>query len=205
MPPKFQSSFIPKGPAASSASGMPSTRSRGDRSLLSAISYFIFTASVLLALGVFGYKIYLEYRIGQMSADLSRAQSALDPAAIEELTSLDSRILATKTLVSRHELITPLLDFLEASTLKSVRFTSLDYSAEESVPKLALAGEARGYSALALQAQIFNDSRYFKDPVFSDLNLNDKGEVEFSFKAEVNRELLDYTVSPLQAATSPQL
>lgn len=196
MPPKFQSSFIPKGPVSISA-GVPSAARRvGEKSLLSALAFFIFTVSILLAIGVFGYRFYLEYRIKQMGVALEQARTALNPEAIRELTNLNSRIIAAEALVGAHRLITPLFAFLESSTPASVRFTSFDYSATEEGLTLILNGEAKGYAALALQAQIFNSSRYLRNQIFSDLTLNDRGGVEFSFKALVNPELLVYTAAP---------
>ena len=213
MPPKFQSSFIPKGPITSNANMAASTRRVGERNFVSTIAYFIFVASVILAIGIFGYKFYLGYRISKMGSDLREAQSALDAEAIGELTSLNSRIMATKTLVSKHQVMTPLLEFLEASTLASVRFNNFDYSVEKDGLELNLSGEARGYSALALQSQVFNSGRYFTHSVFSDLKLNERGGVEFTFKTKVNPELLSYTpalvpaieeTGPFSASSTPQ-
>ena len=55
-----------------------------------------------------------------------------------------------------------------------------------------MTGEARGYAALALQSDIFNKSQYFKDSIFSNLKLNTKGDVIFSFRAVVDPSLVSY-------------
>ncbi|MBI1974674.1 MAG: PilN domain-containing protein [Candidatus Zambryskibacteria bacterium] len=199
MPPKFQSSFIPKGPIASS-SQTAVVRRVGQRNFVSSLAYLIFVVSLILAIGVFGYKTYLEYRIKQMSADLVSAKAQLDPQSIEELTNLNNRIVATKTLIKDHRIITPLLEFLEAETPKTVRFTEFQYSVGEHGLEFTLNGLAKGYNAVALLAQSFNQSRYFSAPAFSNLALNDKGEVLFSFKTTVNPELLSY--SAVSAASS---
>ena len=199
MPPKFQSSFIPKGPITSNVNMASSMRRTGGGNLVSTIAHFIFIASVLLAVGVFGYRFYLEYRIREMESDLSQAQAALDTEAIGELTSLNSRIMVTKALVSKHQVITPLFRFLESSTIASVRFTNLNYSAEKDGLTINLIGEARGYSSLALQSQVFNSSRYFTNVVFSDISLNERGGVKFLFKAHVDPELLSYIPTPSSA------
>lgn len=195
MPPKFQSSFIPKGPITTSAAAMSSMRRAGETSFLSTLAFFIFSASVLAALGVFGYRFFLEYRIRQMTGDLAEAHAAIDSETIGELTSLNNRIVSTENLVSAHQLVTPLLELLEKSTPKSVRFTSLNYSRTKDGLELNLSGEARGYAALALQADVFNKSRYFRSTSFSDLTLNDKGDVEFSFKGLVHPDLVSYAAS----------
>ncbi len=66
---------------------------------------------------------------------------------------------------------------------------------------LSRSGEARGYSTLALAAKVFSESRYFKDPVFSGLSLNDKGGVKFSLETKISPELLSYV--PAETGQTP--
>lgn len=192
MPPKFQSSFIPKSPVASAASGVPMRQKPKEKSLFSFLASIIFTASVLLALGVFGYKFYLNYSIEQMGVDLENARATLEPEVIRELTRLDNRIISSKKLVAEHQILSPLFEFLEVSTPRTVRFSDFHYLVTEKGIELSMTGEARGYAALALQADIFNKSQYFKDSIFSDLNLNARGDVNFSFKTTVDPSLVSY-------------
>src|SRR3989344_4992453 len=192
MEPKFQSSFIPKGPLASSvASPIPGQKTKG-RGLLAFLALVTFIISVVLALGMFGYKFYLKYHIDEMGTALEEARATLQPETIRELTRLDDRIISTKELVSKHRALTPLFEFLEISTSRTVRFNSFSYSTTDRGLELDMKGEARGYAALAFQADIFNKSKYFKDPIFSDLNLNEKGSVVFSFTAVVDPSLVLY-------------
>lgn len=193
MDPKFQSSFIPKGPIVSTATGAPVGRKIRERSFFAFLALSVFVISVLLAAGVFGAKFYLQYRIETMGTDLENARAALQPETINELTRLDDRIVSTKSLISKHHVLTPLFEFLEISTPVTVRFNDFHYSMTDRGLELAIRGEARGYAALALQADIFNKSQYFKDPIFSDLNLNERGDVSFSFKATVDPNLVSYS------------
>lgn len=192
MPPKFQSTFIPRGPIAGASAMSPSLRTRGGSNFISSIAFFIFAISIILALGVFGYRFYLEYRISNMSRELAEAKAALNPEAIEDLVDLDTRLTSTQTLVKSHKLMTPLFEFLESVTPRSVRFSGFKYAVGQNGPEIELFGQARGYSALALVSEMFDQSRYFRSPVFANLNLNQKGEVEFAFKAEVLPELLSF-------------
>lgn len=193
MEPKFQSSFIPKGPLGSSGPGSSGLARRENRSLLSFLGLIIFTLSVVLAIGVFGYKFYLKYHIKNMGTALEEARTSLQPETIDELTRLDNRIISTKELVAAHRILSPLFEFLETSTPKTVRFSDFRYQVVGSQIELFMKGEARGYSVLAFQADIFNKSDYFKNPVFSDLSLNDKGDVVFSFTATLDPKLLSYS------------
>lgn len=192
MEPKFQSSFIPKSPVTSAVLGASMGRKPQGKSLFVFLSMVIFSLSVLLALGVFGYKFYLKYSIEQMGTDLENARSTLEPEIIRELTRLDNRIVSSQKLLAQHQVLSPLFRFLESSTPKVVRFNGFSYSITEQGLELSMRGEARGYAALAFQSDIFNKSQYFKNSIFSDLNLNEKGDVAFTFKAVVDPGLVSY-------------
>ncbi|MBI2673952.1 MAG: hypothetical protein HYX23_01575 [Candidatus Zambryskibacteria bacterium] len=192
MEPKFQSSFIPKGPVVSTMPGTPMRRRSQGKSLFYFLSIIIFSASVLSALGVFGYKFYLKYRIEQMGVDLENARMTLQPEAISELTRLDNRLLSSQKLIAQHQILSPLFKFLEASTPKTVRFNEFNYAKTSQGLELSAIGEARGYAALALQSDIFSKSQYFKNSIFSHLTLNDNGDVSFSLKTMVDPTLVSY-------------
>jgi len=192
MEPKFQSSFIPKGSITSAIPGTPMGRKTKEKSLFVFLASIIFSLSIILALGMFGYKFYLKYSIEQMGTDLENARATLQPEVINELTRLNDRIISSQKLVIQHQILSSLFDFLEVSTPKTVRFNSFQYSKTSQGLELLIMGEARGYTTLALQADIFNKSQYFKNSIFSDLRLNAKGDVGFSFKANVDPDLLSY-------------
>lgn len=193
MEPKFQSSFIPKGPLVSSSSDGSKKKKGQEKNLLSFIATIIFVASVILAIGVFGYKFFLKYSIDKMGVALDEARTALQSETIEELTRFDNRIIATKDLIAKHHVVTPLFEFLENSTPRAVRFNDFRYLTSENGLELHMRGEARGYAALALQADIFSKSAHFNGPIFSDLSLNERGEVLFNFKTTVSPDLVSYT------------
>ena len=192
MEPKFQSSFIPKGPISSTIPSAPMGRKTQEKSLFSFLAWIIFNISVVLALGMFGYKFYLKYSIDQMGVDLENARATLQSEVINELTRLDNRITSSRELILAHQSLSPLFEFLEVSTPRTVRFSDFRYSMTQQGLELSMVGEARGYAALALQAEIFDKSPYFKDSIFSDLRLNTKGDVTFSFKAIVDPSLVSY-------------
>lgn len=206
MEPKFQSSFIPKSPTISAVSGASVGRKIKDKSLFVFLSLIIFSVSALLALGVFGYKFYLKYSIGKMGTDLENARAALQPEVIRELTRLDNRLISSQKLILGHQILSPLFEFLEVSTPKTVRFSDFDYSMTAEGLALLMIGEARGYAALSYLADIFNKSQYFKDSLFYDLKLNERGDVRFSFKAIVSPDLVSYSraVERLGASIPPR-
>src|SRR3989344_81728 len=149
MEPKFQSSFIPKGPIVSNVPGAPiGRRTRQEKSLFYILASTVFIMSVLSALGMFGYKFYLKYSIDQMGANLEDARLTLQPEVIRELTRLDNRILSSQKLLARHQILSPLFEFFEVSTPKTVRFKDFSYTKTPQGLELKIIGEARGYAAL---------------------------------------------------------
>lgn len=191
MEPKFQSSFIPKGPIATSGSVSRLSR-ESNRGLLGTLAIFVFTFSVLISLGVFGYELLLKANINKMGGNLASAKASLEPDKIVKIANLDERIVSTGELLENHVALSPLFDYLEASTLKTVRFSDFRYDSNEKGLMLSMRGQARGYAAVALQSEIFNQSQYIKQPIFSDLDLDEKGNVTFTFRAVLDPSFISY-------------
>lgn len=191
MDPKFQSSFIPKGPLASSGAVFKAQPARSG-TLLGLISMWIFALSVVAALAIFGYGFYLNSSITKMGGDLEAARANLEPDTIKEMARLDARIVGTEKLLASHAVLLPLFDFLESNTLKTVRFTQFTFKETSDGLIVSMHGQARGYAALALQADVFNKSKDLKSTNFSNLDLDEKGNVIFIVDAVVNPTLISY-------------
>ncbi len=202
MEPKFQSSFIPKGPLTTA--GTATRISQGaDRSVLGTIAVFVFGLSILASLGIFGYEWYLRLDIKKMGQSLLDARTSLAPEVINKISNLDGRIVSTRELLDKHIVLSPLFDFLENSTLRTVRFSQFRYeSADSRGLTLSMQGQARGYAALAFQAQIFNATPYMKNVMFSDLSLDEKGNVNFSFKADLDPSVISFRKGNEEESTS---
>jgi hypothetical protein len=191
MPPKFQSSFIPKGPVVSGAATAPAPRTK-QKNFVSFLAGIIFLLSFLAALAAFGYRSYLNYSIKAMAAELETQRALMDQEAVDEIRRLNNRLLASAELIDKHVAMTPLFRFLENSTAKNVSFNEMSYEVERNVLNLTLRGIAVSYSALAFQADIFNKTKEFKNPVFSDLSLDERGNVRFTFRASLDPNFISY-------------
>lgn len=193
MQPQFQSSFIPKGPASSSLSSGTNTPKRRQTDIFSFASSALFTLSLVLAGGVFLYQMFLNYNISQMKGELSSARAALDPETVNTLIRLNSRLVSTESLINNHQIITPVFDFLEVSTPKTVRYTDFNFTTTTKGPELVIQGQATSYAALATAAETFDKAdTYFANTVFSDLKLNEKGNVVFTVRTQVRPSALSY-------------
>lgn len=189
MEPKFRTSFIPR-QAMVPVKG--ATRGGGGN-ILFLITFILFLAAVALSAGVFFYQQFLEQSIESKRAQLDRAREAFEPALIEELSRLDLRIDSARTLLDQHVVQSELFVFLEQNTLRSVQFEDFNYSvAPDGRVSLTMRGRARSFGAVALQSDVFGKSRFIRDPIFSDLNLDQVGNVIFKFSAFVDPTLISY-------------
>jgi len=191
MEPKFQSSFIPRGPISTSA-GIPISKPVKGGGLYGYAAIVIFVISVVLAVAVFGFRFYIKGTINRMSEEIADRRDTLIPNSSKEFIRLNNQIQSTQTLLNNHIVTTPLFDYLESATVKNVRFDEFSYNTSPSGVELIMRGEASGYSAIALQADIFNKGGFFKDQNFSDLGLDEKGNVTFTYKTVVSPNLISY-------------
>lgn len=189
MDTNFQTSFIPKKPAVVEK---PSASSR-PVGLLTTISIFIFFTVLIGAIVLYFYKVTLTKGITRMQNDLSLAQNRFEPEKITQLELLNRRIEAGKMVLQDHVAVSPIFDALGKVTKKSVRYTKFNLSNEESGKVLIkLSGIATDYRSVALQSDLFNQNKHFIDPVFSNLAVNEKGNVNFDLEFSLDRTFVDY-------------
>ena len=203
MPPKFQSSFIPK------ANMIPEAKPARRRiDLLSFFTKLVFALAILSALGVIGYRYYLTYSIGRMGQELESIRQSIAPQAVSELLDLDNRIVTTQNLLRGHKALSPVFAFLEQNTPKTVRLTDFTYTQDNKGLEVEMRGEARSFSALALESEAIHKSKDFQNPVFSDIRLDQKGNVVFSMRANLSPDFISYQkmiaqLSAKKATTTP--
>lgn len=196
MDPKFKTSFIPKQEViATSGRGPVGYR----YSVFAVIAITAFVVSLVLAVGVFFFQKSLVKKVEEMNVKLVAYKESFEPNFIQELIDTDRRVEAAKELINKHNVISPLFTLLESKTLEGVRFTSLDFSIEPNgQPSVSLNGEALGFFAIALQSDEFAAEPKIKNPLFSGLDLDEKGNAKFNFKSSLDGEAFLYknTFSP---------
>ncbi len=190
MDSNFQTSFIPKKPIVEKR--VTSAHSIG---FFTVISIFILFTVLLASLALFFYKTVLTKNIAQMEKDLNLAKNRFEPAKIKELQVLDKRINSSNEILAHHIAVTPIFQALQLLTMKTVRYTKFDYSLEDGKnPKIIvkMSGQALGYSSIALQSDLFAKNKNLIDPVFSNLSLDDKGNILFDLEFLVDPSFVDY-------------
>jgi len=199
MEQNFQTSFIPK--KTISQGRAPAPYYFG---FISIISIFIFLTMLVAAAGLYFYKGIMTKSISSMEVDLNLAKNRFEPSKIQQLQVLDKRLRAADSILSKHIAVTPIFEALEGVTMKSVRFTKFSYIlGDETNPnvQVKMSGIASGYRSVALQADLFSKKEDFIDPIFSNLSLDDKGNVLFDLDFSVLPSFINYE-SAIKAGTA---
>ena len=193
MEPNFQTSFIPKKPIIEerAVSGL----SIGFFTIISLLILF----TVLLASGgLYFYQSSLTTKIADMQKSLNLAKESFEPSAITNLQVLDKRLKSATEILGNHIAVTPIFEALSAVTMKTVRYTKFSYdlgTEKKSKITVKMSGQAIGYRSIARQSDLFStraEGKNFIDPVFSNLTLDDKGNVLFDLEFSVDPSFVDY-------------
>jgi len=183
-------SFIPKKTLAQQG-----TKKRRGFGLFFGVSLIIFLLTIAAAVATYSYRSFLENRINNMTQSLERAKQAFEPALILELKRLNARITSAESMLANHVAPSEFLALLEQNTLKNVQFTRFEYRVSGDVAEISLRGRARNYSSVALQSDLFGESKFIKNPIFSNLGLDQNGNVTFDVVADVDASLILYRES----------
>ncbi len=179
-------SFIPK-----SRINAPIQRGRGiGLGLL--VSGLILLISLGLLGGVYFYKQSLQNGVNDESANLARAKKAFEPALFNEINNLKNSIDASKQILAQHDASSKILKLVGDLTLKDVAFTTFTYVVSNKAVNIVMIGDAKSYTAIALQAKLFEDSDFIDSVAFSDLSLKEAGKVNFNITFNVSPDFLIY-------------
>ena len=193
MEQNFQTSFIPKKPMVVERSAPPSSIG-----FFTIIAIFILFTVLLATGGLYFYKGVLTKKIADMKDQLVAAKGRLEASKISELQVLDKRLQSATKILDQHVAVTPVFQNLSALTMKTVRFTKFSYTLgndKDTKVKIKMSGIAVGYRSVALQADLFankDEGKHFINPIFSNLTLDDKGNVLFDLDFSVDQNFVNY-------------
>jgi hypothetical protein len=192
MEQNFQTSFIPKKPLTEER--VVHSRPVSIFTIFSIIAFF---TVIMVYGGLYFYQGTLVSKIGKMENDLKVIKNRFEPEKITQLQELDKRLNGANQILSNHIAVSPIFESLQNLTLKTIRFTKFTYtlgsvSGSENVD-VKMSGQAVGYRSIALQSDLFNQhKKEIIDPVFSNLSLDNKGNVIFDLEFGVDPSLLNY-------------
>ena len=190
MEQNFQTSFIPKKPILNE-----STVYARPVSIFLIISLFVLFTTLIATGGLYFYKGILVKKIADMDNTLNLVKNRFEPSKITELQIFDKRLRSSSEILSQHINITPVFSALEQLTMKSVRFTkfSYDFGTEDNpAVNIKMSGVAIGYRSIALQSDLFAKNKNLIDPIFSNLTLDNSGNVIFDLEFLVDPGFVNY-------------
>ena len=185
-----QNTFIPHDVSQPAVSGH--RRSVGLTDLVMLVAIVLLIASVALAAGVFLYGQYLDTSSKSKVNQLKTAKAQFDPALIQEFSRLDDRMRNADTVLGNHIAPSVFFHMLDANTLSTVSFRSLDFQASSDQGlAVKMEGVARSVNSIALQADFFSKVGIITSPIFSNVDRQPDG-VHFSFSAMVVPSAIRY-------------
>lgn len=192
MEPKFTTSFIPKKQVTVAAKGVAGFGS--GFSFLTLLAGVVMVAVVLFSLGLFLYRLSLEQRIEEQYATLEKVKESFDPNFLEQATRLNKRIVSAGKILDDHLAPSAIFDLLEEFTLQTISFKTFEFS-DNVDGKIIVngAGEGDSFASVVLQSDEFGKSGFMRDVLFSDLQPNTTGNVNFAFEATIDPKLVLYS------------
>lgn len=190
MDQNFQTSFIPKKPIVKERA--VSARPVG---ILLVASIFILFTVLLATGGLYFYKGIVTKNIASVENTLNLAKNRFEPSKITELQVLDKRLRASNEILSKHIAITPIFSALGILTMKTVRYTKFSYDLgtdKNLTINIKMSGMAIGYRSIALQSDLLAKNKNLIDPIFSNLTLDNSGNVLFDLEFSVNPNFVNY-------------
>lgn len=202
MEQQFQTSFIPKKPLVTEqkTSGVSSN-------IFNIVGVVVFITSLVAAGGAYAYKTYASKKVLTQAQSLAAAKAEFEVTLINNLQQVERRLNASQEILSNHISVSPIFAALQEATLKSVRYTKFSYSlnpeagAEKVVVKLS--GQATNYTSIALQSDLLAKNKYLKNIIFSNLALDEKGNVLFDLTFSVDPSFVSYRIN-VQKSSLPQ-
>lgn len=174
-------------------------------SIVALVSILIFLISLAVYGGVFFYDRYLEQTINApcpsddptstggcgLVASIDRVQRATDEKLLLEFQRLDAKLREADKLLKDHSDIVKLLDNIGQLTLKSIRYKRFEFKGAT----ITVDGVASSYEDIALQSKVLTSQPTIKSFIFSDLNLDDRGNVTFKLSATIDPAVTNYAAT----------
>ncbi|MES2225098.1 MAG: hypothetical protein V4478_03885 [Patescibacteria group bacterium] len=218
MEPIVSTSFIPKRPV--STEPVRTAHSSAAVGLLSLITFIVVIGTGAAFAGVYFYQQSLVSQKAKLQAQITQAQEGLGTSFVTDMKRLSNRIAGVRTVIENHVVVSPIFAALQATTLQSVQYKSFSYTfttdtgTSAKLIQVNITGVARNYATLALQSDAFAKSSLIRNPVFSNLTVEDKTQqVAFKLTFTVNSSDLSYqtfinsltpTLDQLPASTMTQ-
>lgn len=191
MEQNFDTSFIPKRPIFKEEA---STRRHEPIPVVTLIGFAVFFAALIITGLAFFFHQKETAAVQALASQLGTEKERFNPAAIEELKAVSTRLKIAKGIVDNHVSVSPLLDLLQDTTLKSVYYENfgLEFDQKKGYV-LRLKGKVPGYGLLFAQAEAFRAEPKITDAELGTIALDERtGEVDFEIILTLSPEVMKY-------------
>lgn len=198
MEPVISTSFIPKRPVSSEP--VSSSHRSGSVGLLSFATFIIVIGTAAAFGGVYLYQQAQISQKAKLQTSITQAQDGLGASFVADMQRLSARINGVKSLIQKHVVVSPVFAALQATTLQTVQYKNFTYeftsdpTTNARMVQIDITGVAKNYATLALQSDAYAQSSVIRNPVFSNLTVDDKTQqVGFKLVFTVKPDDLSYT------------
>ncbi len=183
----------PQNPSAGSSYSSYQERA-GDASngffefLLISITVIMF----LISVGMFSWRMLLNSGIEDKRKELSIMQDQITAMKLDDIQKISTKFHTVKYLVENYPFIGNIFNVLEHSVEAGVVYNKFDthFDSTNGGYSVDVSGIAPGYHSLIQQIDILKSDpvflKYFVSTELGDFKLDDKGNVNFSFKIKSN-------------------
>jgi len=193
MEPKFQTSFIPRGPVTPQSSQSAYSSGGGSFNIGKSLSVIVLILTILVSGGLFAYEMRVKQNVESLKVKLVGAKALFDSPENQKVLLASSQLKSIQELLTKHIVVSPLFELLEEQTLPTVRLSDFEFKRESTGVSVLIKVESQSYASLAQQAKIFSEVAYFKDLTAGEIALSDTGTVTTTFTAILDPELLMYS------------
>jgi hypothetical protein len=191
MPDRVTTSFIPKDSLTTERA--PRAVQGNPFVIVNIVAGIILVGTLVAAGALFLFQTYTNAAISSKQDSLEKQRSAFEPATIKELSRLDKRLSASQALLKTHTAVSLMFADLETRSGGNVRFKDFAYdTAGPGVMMVTMSGSAKSFNAIAVQSDAFGKSTIFKDPIFSNVNIDAAGNTIFNFTAKIDTSRITY-------------
>ncbi|MDP3764294.1 MAG: hypothetical protein Q8Q95_01595 [bacterium] len=157
-------------------------------SALSKLGLGFIALLLVVAGGLYFWKYQLSNQAKAFNTELQNLTSQRDVSLENRLKNLNSVLEIFKGVLDEHKYWTLFFEVLEAKTLNSITFKTLEASDADNI--INMSGAAPSYAALAQQIKILEDTPHVVSVMSSNIALSAEGKVNFGLKIVFAKDLI---------------
>ncbi len=202
MEQNFDTSFIPKRPIFKEEAGI---RRHEPIPVVTLVGFAVFFAALILT----GLVFFLHKKdfnsVQSLATQLATEKERFNPQTIEELKAVSTRLRYAKDVIDNHVAVSPLLDLVQAVTLKSLYYDGFDLTKDEKTGyQLRLLGKAPSYGLLYAQVEAYRADPKIRGVEVVNMQLDERtGGTTFEVRLTLSPEVMKYDPLPAPGREIP--